>query len=256
MLVEGGYGALLVVSDGFRIHAAALDRNLPGSLFSTLLWETDYRSHPGQLRVAWNGREFLVAWGEYELHGQIFPYIRVHQRIRGIRVNANLMTLDAEPLVLGDVAGEGDKSPVVATDGREWLLAWQFGDEVRARRIGSDGVPRGDAAGTRIASGFSPALAFDGEQYVVAWKSAPAYSITGEEPREVRVSTVARTGPLPLLAGMPLAATYFAEGISLVSAAPRTFTIAYARLTEAALGYVPRAFLQRLQSPARRRSVR
>ena len=251
-LAAGGRGTLLVGTQSFDhvVWAAMIDRDLRVPTLANVVHEGNISDdYPGKPLAVWNGREFLVAWPEYQLHGSWAPYEAGYQRILGARVNANLTVLDTEPVVLGDVAGEGDRNPALATDGSAWLFAWEHGDEVRARRIGSDGVPLGDPAGVVIASGLGPAIAFDGTQYVVAWKGAAAS-------RDVRYDYVRRTGSLDPLDGTAIAATYLDERIALVSTAPRNFSLAYSRVSEPALGSVPRAFVQRLFSPARRRSAR
>jgi hypothetical protein len=199
-------------------------------------------------RAAWNGSEYLLTWNEYRLDGPYAPYVLVPIRNQGLRLNASLVVIGA-PRVLGDVEGNGDAAPSVASDGHDWLLIWQFNDEVRARRIGSDGEPVGSDAGIRIASGFVPEVVFDGSQYAAAWKS-------GEEAHDVRITWLPRAGSLLASEGSAVASTFNSDTLSLVNTEPKTVTLTYTRIADAALGFVPRAFVQRVVSPTRRRSAR
>jgi len=248
-VAEGGVGVLVAAAYGNQVSAAMVDRNLRVPVVTAQLWKLEYPSYVGQLRAAWNGKEFFVVWTELEWRGPWAPYTAYFQRILGGRVNTNLFMLDTQPRVLGDAGEEGDRNPALASDGNGWLVSWQFNGEVRARRIGGDGVPNGDDTGVRIASGVAPALAFDGTQYVVAWKG-------NEDPREVRVASETRTGALDSLTGTVIVATFLAERIEIVPTGLKTFAIVYSRISDPSLGFVPRAFVQRLFSPARRRSAR
>lgn len=116
---------------------------------------------------AWNGSELLLAWLTPNEDGQ------------GARVFAGRMTadghrLDGEGIQLSEFASPQTGAPAVATDGDAFLVTWVQADgKLATQRIGADGSLREQALidngqGCRFTT---PALAFDGSQYVLAYST-------------------------------------------------------------------------------------
>jgi hypothetical protein len=117
--------------------------------------------------VAFNGPCYLVAWTD-ERQGD--------RDIYGARVDAQGQVLDPDGLAL--VRGANDQlRPLVTADGTNWLVvytAYESGNRLYAVRVGPDGRVL-DPTPIRIpvAAGCyqeNPAVAFDGQYYVVAWE--------------------------------------------------------------------------------------
>jgi hypothetical protein len=260
-LVRAGDGSILAWNDRATVYAARISggtRALEGSPIVV--------AHPAvqgeriaQLAGAWNGSELLLAWREY-VDGSFGTHIgqQLFQRIRGARINASLTLLDTEPRLLGDVEGDGDTDPALATDGSEWLLVWRFQNDLRARRIAHDGTPQGPAEGAVLEhDGFAHDLLWDGTRYVLAWKRPGISTTDPAEPREVRFAYLPRGGALVLSDATTVSPTYDGDTISLAPLVPGRFAMVYTRVAyEPEYGGVPRAFVQTFGPIGRRRSAR
>jgi MYXO-CTERM domain-containing protein len=106
-----------------------------------------------------NGAHYLLAWSE---SGSESP------GVRGLRVDASLNMLEAQSLLLGPAGGQ---TPDVATDGKAWLVVWDQGGAVLARRVDAGGA-LADAEPLLLAAGPGnelPDASSNGELYAVAW---------------------------------------------------------------------------------------
>jgi len=125
--------------------------------------------------VAFNGTNYLVVW-EDRRHGSL-------RAIYGARIDQAGEVLDPAGIRLSQAANE-QVSPAVASNGTDWLVAWQDGrpgasqDDIYGTRVGADGSVK-DILGIQISAGTSasgqqqtPAVASDGTDYFVAWSTA------------------------------------------------------------------------------------
>ena len=124
---------------------------------------------------ATNGEVSLLAWREAE-KGSI-PFA-----LFAARVDSHGHTLDAAPLRLAS-ATCNESTPRVATNGRDFLVAWQDSGGVKAMRISRDGglldtVPitifADDKQRCSAAASSRPAVGWNGSDYLVAWSGAVA----------------------------------------------------------------------------------
>jgi hypothetical protein len=142
-----------------------------------------YPNHPS---VAWNGNEFLVVYDEV-------PGTRGHpQDIIGVLVKS-----DGTPLkYIGFSYGNGDvnECPSVASDGNNWMVAWDstaagyydiYGIQVNS--TGSVVDSAGFVISSRLNGQYNPSVAWNGTNFLVVWNDDrnDKYNIYG-----ARVSSV------------------------------------------------------------------
>jgi len=259
-LIRGGDGAFLAWADTNTANVAMISRATRAFVGTPIVAgrPAEVGEQIAQVDGAWNGGELLLVWRE---HQQIIfpPHFGpiVNRRIRGARVNANLTLLDTAPLLLGDVAGDGDSDPAVASDGGDWLLVWFFNTDLHARRITRNGTPQGSAEGVVIGQGFNQKVMWDGNRYLFAWKALPLSSPDGPTPREVRYAFLPRSGALALSESVTVAPTYNIDTIALGPNTAGRYAIAYTRIAdELQYGSVQRGFVRLFPVPAKRRSAR
>lgn len=207
--------------------------------------------------IAARDGEFLIAWEEGRAHDMIACPPILSYGIRGARVTAGLVSLDPGGFDLA-MAGENERSPAIAWNGREWLVVWNAyvrnggvsGPELRGRRVSRDGVVRDAAEGVFIASeGNLPSVTWDGTRYFLVW-------------HDTSHGAKLHTTYLPDLGQATSRETvieklYDWTPVSLAALRPGLVVAAYARTTaEAAYGDVSRAFLNFVPITTRRRAVR
>ncbi len=124
--------------------------------------------------------------------------------------------LDAQPLRISDVTCDVFE-PAVATNGRDFLVAWQEGHSIRAIRVGRDGRLL-DPAAIVVSSDetdecrvLGPKIATNGSVYLVAWGS-PRTAVTFDA--AVKAKRISFDGALLDAAPLPLA-TSFASNLLL-----------------------------------------
>ncbi len=122
--------------------------------------------------VAFNGSDYLVAWGDFDWNA-------FRWSIRAARVTTGGVVLDSAPIVLS--SGFTDYPyPAVASDGANWLVAWEGSYDgatvpVLGSRVSPDGAvlpPRNIVIASRndSCSWGIPQAVFDGANYVVTWQ--------------------------------------------------------------------------------------
>ena len=97
--------------------------------------------------------------------------------VYGTRVGRSGVVLDPVNIVICDAQGAQESTKVAAGD-TCWLVVWQdnrLGWKIRAARVGCSGTvldPGGFLVGAADSSQTSPAVAYDGENFLVVWQSA------------------------------------------------------------------------------------
>ncbi len=116
-------------------------------------------------RMAFGGGVFLTVF-QREISGNAQTY--------GQRLDASGHALDAEPLLISDLANRQNENPSVAFNGTNFLVAWdrlevdQFGNRVRkvyGRRVSTAGTPV-DAAPFFVMNGLTPDVAALGDTFL------------------------------------------------------------------------------------------
>jgi hypothetical protein len=125
--------------------------------------------YPGRLQVAYGVGEYFIVW-EDKWGGSIY----------GNRVTASGSVLDSSGILIPSPSGD-QSAPSVASDGSEFLVCWEtsrwngsciYGARLSpaCRRLDSADVPVSAVAADQA----SPAAAFDGSDFVVAWGDHPS----------------------------------------------------------------------------------
>ena len=121
--------------------------------------------------VAFDGANFLVVW---EDHRSGSP------DIYGARVTSGGTVLDPDGIVISATAG-WQLSPAIGFDGANFLVAWHDersgNPDIYGARVTPEGLvldPNGIAISQVASSQKSPALDFDGTNFLVAWQDSRA----------------------------------------------------------------------------------
>jgi hypothetical protein len=128
----------------------------------------------GSPALAFDGTSFLVAWADLRSGSP---------GIYGARVTPAGVVLDPAGIAISTAANY-DGSPAVASDGANFLVVWQDdrsggNSDIYGARVTSAGVvldPQGIAVSTTASGQGSPALAFDGTSFLVAWSDSRSVS--------------------------------------------------------------------------------
>jgi hypothetical protein len=121
-------------------------------------------------KIAFGGANYVVVW--QDLRG-------VDTDIYATRVNKAGTVLDPAGIALSTVAYD-QRAPCVAFGATDYLVVWSDGrsgtnDDIYATRVSKGGAvldPAGIAVASAPSDESSPALASDGENYLVAWSQA------------------------------------------------------------------------------------
>jgi hypothetical protein len=139
-------------------------------------------SRPGyNLAAAGNDSELLVLWTEGSNYSP-GPLPPPNARdIYGVRLSATGQPIDAAPISIG--SGLGDQAnPVVASDGRDFLIAYTDGGDVAFKKLlreGSLASGTSEEEGTVLGGeAYSPRVAFIGMRYVITWSRYASYQWT------------------------------------------------------------------------------
>lgn len=162
-VVRAGAVTLLL---GLGCSDAAVDRVDPGPSFRATLLLSEHAVDPlaaprpvlGRWpAVAFNKTEYLVVWEDHRA---------TRPKLYGGRI-ADGTALDPFGFPILDEIG--DHPPAVASDGDGFLLTLTLDDQLLGVRVSATGEVL-DPSGIVIApAGSRPALAYDGEHYLVAW---------------------------------------------------------------------------------------
>jgi len=151
--------------------------------------------HQSRPALAFDGKNYLVAWAdnrsstEYEIYGA--------------RVGQSGAVLDPEGLPISPHA-HSECAPALAFDGTNYLVTWQQrsgGDwNVYAARVSPEGTvldPEGIPISTAPGDQWSPAVAFDGTNFLVVWEDR-------RSGYDIYASRVTPTGTVLDPAGIPI----------------------------------------------------
>jgi len=155
--------------------------------------------------LATNGTDYLVVWQDNRAHNSSGV------DIYGVRVSSSGKVKDSLPLVVSNAAGN-QQAPAVASDGTNYLVVWQdhrlnktyadiFGTVVNAS-TGAISYPNGIQIYIGKNGQSSPAVASDGQAYLVVWQDQQV-SLTGSDIFGVIVNNLggASTKVVPIYSG-------------------------------------------------------
>ena len=166
-----GENVLVVWTDGTRILAARFTPDGTRLDAAPIVVATDATSFGFSFpRVTWNGSEYLLVWqrGNVGCPGAI-PNCGVDKTRRDIfaaRMNASGVVLDAMPITVAATVDD-EALPTVASDGRDFMIAYQHGDGTELRRVTAAGEV--SAAIVVAADSLTSAIAYVNGMYVVEY---------------------------------------------------------------------------------------
>ena len=174
--------------------------------------------------VSWNGTHFLIAWaGTYD-----FDRAYVRSTLIARRVTPEL-AFAGSPVSLQRY---GVEAPAIASDGKDWLIAWQSlpdyeGPAISRMRITSDGVAQDE---TIVARGFAPQLVWTGNSMLLAYRPKNA---------ALTVMPVGGDGTAETIPGTALPVSGDQLGITWRNG---RWIAVYPRIGDESVGFVARVF--------------
>jgi hypothetical protein len=143
-------------------------------------------------KVAANGTNFLVVWEDHRNEGAGFI------DIYACRVSGSGSILDRAGFPVGTASGDRF-TPTVAAGLTDYLVVWQdsrnlstSGEDIFGARVTTGGAvtdPTGFAISTGNGDQFTPALSFNGSQYLVVWADQRDLSVSDSDIYGTLVST-------------------------------------------------------------------
>ncbi len=122
--------------------------------------------HQRNPSVIFGGTDYLVVWDDYRYSSY---------DIFGARVTTDGTVLDTSGIAISTAYGY-QLSPCVAYDGTNYLVVWEYQGtsyDLHGARVSTAGTvldPSGIAIATGPAQEYFPEVAFDGTNYLVAWR--------------------------------------------------------------------------------------
>ncbi|MEO0079883.1 MAG: hypothetical protein ABIK44_04315 [candidate division WOR-3 bacterium] len=118
--------------------------------------------------VVFDGRNYFVVWDDW---------LGPSSDIYGMRVTPEGVALDSGGIPISTRRSEDEYAPAVAFDGTNYLVVWETyqnrNDDIYGARVTPDGIVL-DSSGIPISIAASdqgsPAVAFDGTNYLVVWE--------------------------------------------------------------------------------------
>jgi len=208
----------------------------------------------GSPRAAWNGHQWLVAWNQLIRLPTQFDFYRGN--VYAARLSGALTVLDTQPIAIA-VSDFDESAPLVASDGRDFVLVWSHRsfDAARGlylRRVHSDGSI-GDSS-SLITGGYgAQSLVWNGLRYALAYASDAAYWN-----HDLFLTHIPSREDEPLVRDQtPISASEFDERyVSLAAPSKGRLRIVYTRVAvEPEYGGVSRVFMRDEIDTPRRRSV-
>jgi len=234
-LSVGSASTLVSWSDCKHILANTVEKN--GLIGTTTVVTPPATKETSTVSAAWNGREWLVAWEDRITIPSAFEGAYTQTFIKAARLSPSLTLLDPRPISLTD--STSDVTPIVASDGNDFLVVWTRPPDARAQRISADGSLLGNANGVRIGSGYATSVVWDGLQYDVAFSSFP-YG----RPSTLYVTHVAASGPVEGTAAQAVVSNVVTPDAKLIVTGPGHVIAAYSIVApDAIYGDVERVFI-------------
>jgi endo-1,4-beta-D-glucanase Y len=149
---------------GARLSQAGTVLDPDGVVVSTAANDQQYPA------VAFDGTNFLVVWQDYRSFGDLSD-------IYGARVSQTGIVLDPSGVIIS-AANSVQAAPAVSYDGADFLVVWEdwrnnSWSDVYGARVNPAGVvldPSGIAISTAEDDQYTPAVAFDGANFLVVWE--------------------------------------------------------------------------------------
>jgi hypothetical protein len=170
VLPDGGQVSGQTLRD---IYAARLDA--AGQLLdSTPIVVTQAARSQTRPQVAWNGQLWLVVWNTERRAGTTTT-----KDVLAARVSPQGVLLDSTPILIDGSDGIDELTPVVASDGTNWVVAWKDEDsssKLNAARVAPGGAVL-DPAGVAVVSAqfpdipINPRLVFAGDEFLIVWSA-------------------------------------------------------------------------------------
>jgi large repetitive protein len=234
-LSVGSESTLVAWSDCKHILANTVDRN--GLIGTAAIVTPPASKETSTVSAAWNGREWLVAWEDRITIPSAFEGVYTQTFIKAARLSPSLTLLDPRPISLTD--STSDVTPIVASDGNDFLVVWTLPPGAMAQRISADGSLLGTANGVRIGSGSVTSVVWDGLQYDVAFSS---YSYGN--PSTLYVTHVASRGPIEGTAAQAVVSNLVPPNAALIVTRPGHVVTVYSDVpSDAIYGSVERIFV-------------
>jgi hypothetical protein len=207
--------------------------------------------------MASNGTDFLLVWTE---ENTVVLPIERGSDVTAARVSASGTLIGGRIPIAS--SGALQARPSVASDGRDYVIAYQEEDALVTKKLLAEGVLDGTAADAegrlvgRATTGSVPhssAIAYTGSDYVVAWELTVANNLG-----EVRLARVDRNGAVTFAPAVAARSTVWGMLPALAPGGGGTAQLAYARFQENdAWGGAMRVFIRNVgDGPIRGRAVR
>jgi len=238
LALAAGPSTLIAWSDCDRVVANTIARD--GFLGTVTTVTPADTTRTGTVSAAWNGSEWLVAWEDLVLAGgPIIDIPAFETLLKAARISASHTLLDPKPIAISET--RNDYQPLVASDGHDFLIAWTRYTtnplfSVITQRISSGGSLLENG---RIGSGRAKNVAWDGQQYAVAFAS---FSFSG--PSTLYVTHIPASGPIESSAPQSIVSSIIDPEAALIVTQPGRVIAAYSRVApEALYGDVDRIFV-------------
>ncbi len=136
-------------------------------------------SSGGSPSVCFDGANFLVAWQEQDPSSG-------WSDVLGARIAWSGAVLDSPPIAIS-VAPYDQRSPTIAYDGTNYLVAWEdrrtwTSSDIYAARLTTAAVlldPAGIVVSNAASDQITPAVAFDGTNFTVTWQDRVRWGLYG-----------------------------------------------------------------------------
>jgi len=234
-LSVGSASTLVAWSDCKHILANTVDRN--GLIGTAAVVTPPATKETSTVSAAWNGREWLVAWEDRIPIPIPIEGTYTQTFIKAARLSPSLTLLDPRPISLTD--STSDVTPIVASDGNDFLVVWTLPPGAIAQRISADGSLLENANGVRIGNGYTTSVVWDGLQYAVAFSSY-AYG----RPSTLYVTKVAARGPIEGTAAQAVVSNLVPPHAALIVTRPGHVITVYSDVPSGAIyGNIERVFI-------------
>jgi hypothetical protein len=133
----------------------------------------------GNVSLAWNGTTWLVVWTDDFYSVSPENPLPIPRAVRFVQLSAALIPLDTQPIVLTPSSEFNVIDSLrVASDGRDFLVAWSSFASIHERRVLASGVPDAERG---LFNGLVADLVWDGAAYDLAFYTGrPYYNSVGD----------------------------------------------------------------------------